>query len=75
MGAMWEHWYSEEGEAAKVAMSRAAERDEAALLELMERYPERAAWLERQLSTMDERLAELGYLDGGGGGGGGSGSE
>ena len=38
--------------------------------------PERAAWLERQLSTMDERLAELGYLDGGGGGGGGgSGSE
>ena len=146
MGAMWEHWYSEEGEAAKVAISRAAERDEAALLELMERYPdwaepinrlatlrylqgrpaeavelclkvlrmkpwhfgalsgivmcyaqqgmereayawaakalpplgspERAAWLERQLSTMDERLAELGYLDGGGGGGGGgSGSE
>ena len=34
--------------------------------------PERAAWLERQLSTMDERLAELGYLDGGGGGGSGS---
>ena len=34
--------------------------------------PERAAWLERQLATMDERLAELGYLDGGGGGGSGS---
>ena len=34
--------------------------------------PERAAWLERQLATMDERLAELGDLDGGGGGGSGS---
>ena len=56
MGAMWEHWYSEEGEAAKVAISRAAERDEAALLELMERYPD---WAEPI-----NRLATLRYLQG-----------
>ena len=49
---LWAHWYGEEGEVAKVAISRAAERDDAALQELMERYPDWAEPINRLATSL-----------------------